>query len=149
MKLLHAIFGAFALMTAVARAGPITLIDTLGSSNSFTTSNPYTMQTGVSALAVQFTVTQTTIIDEVDVAGQGDLQLRWASNSPGNLPTTPFFGGVGVNVNGFADVTGNFGTLLPGTYWIEYLTSFFDLCVTLFRNGVTPEHHRYVRYVPL
>ncbi len=76
------------------------------------------------------------IIDEIRVAGLGELQLRWATNSAGNLPTTPFIGGVGLDVNGIAEVIGNFGTLGAGTYWVEYLTSFIDTAVNdIYKNG--------------
>ena len=71
-------------------------------------------------------ITQPTVVDTVKVAGRGSLQLRWATNNGNNLPTTPFFGGVGLPVSGVADATGDLGTLLPGTYWIEYLSDFMD-----------------------
>ncbi len=51
---------ALTFMATAAYAGPITLVDTLGPTNSYTTSSPYTVQTGVSAFAFQFTVAQTT-----------------------------------------------------------------------------------------
>jgi hypothetical protein len=52
---------ALVFMAAPVPAGPITIIDTLGPSNTLTTANPYTAQFGVNAFAVQINVAQTTI----------------------------------------------------------------------------------------
>ena len=117
---------ALVFLAAPVAAGPITIIDTLGPSNTFATINPYTAQFGVNAFAVQINVAQTIVIDEVKIAGHGEFQLRWATNSASGLPTTPFFGGIGLFVDGVTDLTGTFGSLLPGTYWVEYLTDFGD-----------------------
>src|ERR1051325_2126556 len=97
---------ALVFLAAPVAAGPITIIDTLGPSNTFATINPYTAQFGCNAFPCQINVAQTIVIDEVKIAGHGEFQLRWATNSASGLPTTPFFGGIGLFVDGVTDLTG-------------------------------------------
>lgn len=110
------------LMASSASASPlITVINTFGPSNSFDLNNRYLVEAGRQEIAVPFTISEPLTITQIAVAAMGtDIQVRIASNGPGNLPATPFFGGLGFDANGFFTFSPcvSCGTLpSAGTYW--------------------------------
>ncbi len=131
-----------ALMARSASAAPlIDVFDTFGVGHSYNPGAFYLVEEGVRQIAVPFAVSQPLTIAQIDVAAVGTgIQVRIASNGPGNLPGIPFFGGLGFDANGFFSFSPciSCGTLpSAGTYWFIMTGSFgFPSEIHWFENNI-------------